>query len=149
MQIYMLNLQAICRFWWYCCILSAICKICKIICTICKYVSHVFNTQNMHSPLSSCCKTYTWIQGLDTFIVYSSRPRFTVPHGVKSLCEMCRWELDFRRLLVFTPSGTVYTGAKNKLHLLSPGHGPIRRDGRSQRHPRYGGGLVTRIVGQW
>lgn len=32
----MQNMQAICRFWWHCSILHAICKICKIICTICK-----------------------------------------------------------------------------------------------------------------
>ena len=48
---YAIKYAAICRFSWYWCILTRICKICKIICKICKICETDFNMQNMHCPV--------------------------------------------------------------------------------------------------
>ncbi len=51
MQRHTQNMQAICRFWWYCPILHAICKICKKYARYAKNANVIFNMQNMHCPL--------------------------------------------------------------------------------------------------
>ena len=44
------NMQAMCRFWWYCPILHAIFKICKKICTICKICKRHFQYAEYAPP---------------------------------------------------------------------------------------------------
>ncbi len=62
------NICRICKqyavFWWYCCILSSICKICKIICKKFKICEPNFNMQNIHSHFADIVQPgllqYVW-----------------------------------------------------------------------------------------
>ncbi len=87
------NMQAICRFSWYCSILHAICKICKILCTICKICKRHFQYAEYAPPTLLMCR-----KPLRTHVRVGPRsPRRRVLVVALSVATPCSLSHDDRR----------------------------------------------------